>query len=263
MLKTRIIPVLLYKDTGLVKGTGFNSWRRVGPALPAVNIHDLREVDELIFLDIGCDEPDFDLLRDVSDACFMPLTVGGGVSELDHFRELLLAGADKVAINSAAVRLPSLLETASRKFGSQCVTVSIDVLEGEVVIDRGCSATGLSPLKWARTVEKLGAGEILLNSVERDGTMQGYDLELIRTVSNAVNIPVVACGGAGTYEHFAEGLRAGAHSVAAGAVFQFTERTPGGAATYLDGQGFPVRIVRPDNGGHGDVGTRAGSTPAP
>ena len=244
MLKQRIIPVLLYKDIGLVKGIGFNSWRRVGPVIPAVKVHNLRNVDELIFLDIGATpenrEPDFDLIADISDECFMPLTVGGGVSKPEHFRELLLAGADKVSVNTAALNDPSLLERASQKFGAQCVTVSIDVLKGRVATGCGLLPHDLSPVTWAKECERLGAGEILLNSIERDGMMEGYDIGLIRSVSQAVDIPVIACGGAGTYEHFAEGLRYG-HAVAAGAIFQFTEHTPQGAAQYLQDKGHAVR----------------------
>lgn len=251
VLKTRIVPVLLFRDGLLVKGRQFNSWRRIGPPIPAVRVMDRRNVDELVFLDIGATpeerEPDFELIEEVASEVYSPLTVGGGVSHVSHFRELLRVGADKVSVNTAAVNDPSLLETAARKFGSQCVTVSIDVLEGKVATGCGSLLHDLSPISWARECERLGAGEILLNSVERDGTLGGYDLDLIQSVSNAVNIPVVACGGCGSFEDMALALNH-AHAVAAGALFAFTECTPIQAARYLASRGYPTRVECSDNG---------------
>lgn len=171
----------------------------------------------------------------------MPLTVGGGVRTLDHFRQLLAAGADKVAINTAAVETPDLIDAAANKFGAQAVVVSIDVSAGQVVTNCGKVPAGRDPIDWARIVDQRGAGEILLNSVERDGTLSGYDLELIQAVSEAVSIPVVACGGAGCYEHLREGLAAGAHAVAAAAMWHFTDQRPSEAAEYLHKLEIPVR----------------------
>jgi imidazole glycerol-phosphate synthase subunit HisF len=244
-LATRIIPVLLSKGGTLVKGRGFIHSRVVGHALQAVRIYQGRGVDELLFLDVTATAerrgPDIDLVRQLTAEMFAPLTVGGGVSTLDHFRELLRNGADKVAINTAAVENPAIIARAAEKFGRQAVTVSIDVKDGYVQTHCGTRRTDLRPVEWARECERLGAGEILLTSVDRDGTLAGYDTALIRSVAEAVSIPVVACGGAGTYQHLKKGLDAGAHAVAAGAMFQFTDQTPAGAAEYLHKAGVRVR----------------------
>jgi imidazole glycerol-phosphate synthase subunit HisF len=252
MLKTRVMPTLLFRDHGLVKGEGFDSWRRVGTALQSVRVYNLREVDELVFLDIGARlngrKPDFMEIDEIADNCHMPLTVGGGVSTIEDFRSLLAVGADKVAVNTAAIDTPELVRDAAREFGTQCVVVSIDARRGadgacEVFAGCGKAATGRDPVAWAREVEALGAGEILLCSVERDGTMTGYDVELVRDVAAAVGIPVIASGGCGSYEHMAQvlaGTRAAA--LAASAIFQFTEQTPLEAKRYLAERGFPMRL---------------------
>lgn len=252
MLKTRVMPTLLYKDLSLVKGVGFDSWRRVGGLMQAIKVYNLREVDELVFLDISATgegrAPDFELVDDFADVCFMPLTVGGGVRTVDDVRRLLQVGADKVAINTAAVLDPNLVQTVSARFGAQCVVVSIDARRHpdgryEVFIRAGTAPTGLEPVEWARRAESLGAGEILLTSVERDGTMNGYDVNLIRAVSEAVSIPVIASGGAGNYGHMAEAVLAGgASAVAAASIFHFTEQTPLEAKRYLRERGIPVRL---------------------
>jgi cyclase len=252
MIKTRIMPTLLFKDVGLVKGVGFDSWRRVGAALQAVRVYNLREVDELVFMDIAATPegrtPDFRLVDELADSCFMPLTVGGGVRSVDDIHALLAVGADKVSINTAAVETPELIRKAAERFGAQCIVVSIDVRRRgdstpEVVTHCGTHSTGLDPVEWAKRAEALGAGEILLTSVERDGTMQGYDVPLIRDVSAAVSIPVVASGGAGAYEHMAQVLReTEAAAVAAASMFHFTEQTPREAKLYLKDQGFAVRL---------------------
>lgn len=248
MLKTRIVPTLLSRGRELVKGKSFDSWRRIGTVMQAARVHQMRGVDELIILDIGATRdvrgPDFDLIRDLTDECFMPVTVGGGVRNIEDIRRLLLAGADKVAINTAAVRTPGIVHDAAERFGSQAVVVSIDVRAGEVSTRCGSELTGLDPVEWAKEVERLGAGEILLGSVERDGTMTGYDREMIAKVSKAVRIPVIASGGCSGYEDMAEVLgHTEAHAVAAGALFQFCDATPRGAAEYLNARGFPVRIA--------------------
>lgn len=251
MLKTRVIPTLLWKDVGLVKGVGFDSWRRVGSALPAVKVYNVRDVDELVLLDITASpehrEPDYQTVSELCAECFVPMTVGGGVSNLDAIRRLLLAGADKVAINSAAYTTPQLVSEAARKFGSQCIVASVDVRVMpaggyQCFSHSGTVATGRDPVSWARELERMGAGEILLTSVERDGTMQGYDLRLIRDVVSAVSISVIASGGAGNYQHMLEAITvAGASAVAAASMFHFTEQTPKEAREYLRQHGVFVR----------------------
>jgi cyclase len=252
MLKVRVMPTLLFKDVGLVKGVGFDSWRRVGAALQAVKVYNMREVDELVFLDINATPdgrpPLFQEIDDMADECFMPMTVGGGVRTVAHIRQLLEVGADKVAINSHALDNPDLIREGAHLFGAQCIVVSIDVRRsrdgGYEVYGRGGSQpTGLDPVAWAKQAESLGAGEILLTSVERDGTMQGYDIALTRRVCEAVRVPVIASGGAGSYADMLTVLRdGGASAVAAGSMFHFTEQTPKAAKQYLAQHGLPVRL---------------------
>jgi len=251
MLKTRVIPTLLWKDHGLVKGTGFDSWRRVGPVMPAIKVYNLREVDELIIVDIRATldgrEPDYTEIAAFSRESSVPTTVGGGISDVSHIRNLLLAGADKVAVNSAIYADPELVSRAASRFGSQCVVVSIDFKtapdgRAECYSHSGSRAMGRDPVEWARFMEEKGAGEILLTSVDRDGTMTGYDLEITRRVSDAVNIPVIASGGAGSYEDMYQALHTGhASAVAAASIFHFTELTPLGVKKHLASKGVPVR----------------------
>lgn len=250
MLKTRVLPTLLFKDVGLVKGVGFDSWRRVGSAVQAVKVYNMREVDELAFFDITATperrQPDFDQIKDLATECFMPMTVGGGVRSVEDIGRLLSVGADKVAINTAAVESPEVIRRGAERFGVQCIVVGIDarsVGDGWEVMTRcGKQPTGLDPVEHARHVETLGAGEIILTSVDRDGTMEGYDVELTRRVAEAVRIPVIASGGAGTYAHMAEVLRQSrAAAVAAASIYHFTEQTPREAKLFLKSQGFNVR----------------------
>mgnify|MGYP001610497753 CR=1 FL=1 len=250
MLKVRIMPTLLYRDVELVKGVGFDSWRRVGGVMQAVKVYNLREVDELVFLDITATRdgraPDTELVDEIADECFMPLTVGGGIKSVDDVRRLLQVGADKVALGTAAVEASSLIFDIAARFGSQCVVVAIDARRHadrcEVFVRSGTVATGIDPVDLARRVEALGAGEILLTSIERDGSMTGYDVELTRQVSEAVSIPVIASGGAGSYADMVAVLREGkAAAVAAASIFHFTEMTPLEAKRHLAAEGFPVR----------------------
>ena len=251
MLKVRIIPTLLMKGMGLVKGTGFDSWRRVGAALQSIRVYNMREVDELVLVDIAATpgklRPNFREIDELADNCFMPMTVGGGVRSLQDVRDLLAVGADKVAINSATFDTPQLIRDSSNEFGSQCIVVSIDVRRhadgrAEVFTECGTRATGRDPVEWAKAAAALGAGEILLTSVERDGTMTGYDVELVRDVAAAVDIPVIASGGCGNYAHMADVLTSTrASAVAAAAMFHFTEQTPREAKFFLAERGFRVR----------------------
>ncbi len=252
MIKARIIPTLLYRDVVLVKGVRFDSWRCVGYVLQSVKVYCVREVDELIFLDITASQqgrtPDFQLIDDIADECFMPLTVGGGIKSVEDVRRLLACGADKVAINTAAVVTPDLVKKSAREFGSQCIVVSIDVKEisagkYETAILSGTRGTGLDPIEFAKRMEDSGAGEILLTSIDRDGTMLGYDVGLTRRVSEAVSIPVIASGGAGEARHVFDVLKEGKASAAAAAsMYHFTQITPLEVKKYLTQQGMQVRI---------------------
>ncbi|MEO0272151.1 MAG: glycosyl amidation-associated protein WbuZ [candidate division WOR-3 bacterium] len=252
MLKIRVMPTLLFKNFGLVKSVKFDSWRRIGSVMQAVKVYNLREVDELVFLDISATPeghpPDFETVDEIADECFMPLTVGGGVRSVEDVRRLLQVGADKVAINTAAVQNPELIQSAAQQFGSQCVVISIDVKQHsngtyEVFTHAGTQATGKDPVMWAKQVESLGAGEILLTSIDRDGTMTGYDIELTKNISHAVSIPVIASGGAGNYQDMASVLQeGGASAVAAASIFHYTQQTPLEAKHFLKAQGLNVRL---------------------
>lgn len=246
MLAKRIIPTLLTRGRQLVKGRGYDSWRYVGVAAQAVRIHQSRGVDELAILDITATAegrgPDLDLIASLSETCFMPLSVGGGVKSVQSVRGLLNAGADKIILGTAAHENPHLINDIADTVGSQAITVSIDIKAGTVWTHSGTVNTGLDPLTYAALAEKNGAGEILLSSIDRDGTMEGYDLDLIQKISHAVHIPVIASGGCGTYQHMLEAIQAGADAVAAGAMFQFTDQTPKGAAEYLAAHNIEVRL---------------------
>jgi len=252
MLKTRIIPTLLYKNFTLVKGVRFDSWRRVGSLMQAVKVYEMRGVDELIFLDITATQegrlPDFTLVDDFADECFMPLTVGGGIRTVEDIRNLLRYGADKVSINTAAVLNPDIVKKGAGRFGSQCIVVSIDAKRNpkgnyESYICSGTKPTGKDPADLAKEMEKLGAGEILLTSIDRDGVMDGYDIELIKEVTDRVSIPVVASGGAGSREHALDAIvEAGASAVACASIFHFTQITPLEIKHFLKGHGINVRI---------------------
>ena len=246
-LARRVIPVILARGLQAVKGKGFDSWRSVGQLRQAIRVYEMRQVDEVILLDIGATPegrgPNIDFVREFAGEWFMPVCVGGGVSTLEHFRQLLANGADKVAINTAAIETPDLIDAAANKFGAQAVVVSIDVRNGYVHTRNASCRTDRKARSFAIECERRGAGEILLNSIDRDGTLSGYDTSLIRDVASAVSIPVVAVGGAGTYQHLKEGLDAGAHAVAAGAMWHFCDCTQKGAAQYLAANGYHTRIA--------------------
>lgn len=252
MLKVRVIPTLLYKSVGLVKGVGFNSWRRVDTVLPAIKVYNMREVDELILVDIEATkekkEPDYDSIRDFSRECFVPFCVGGGIKNIEQIRNLLRCGADKVAINSSAYDNIELLSQGAALFGSQCIVASIDCrkIDGKYhcYSNNGEKDTGYLLEEWIKKVVDAGAGEILLTSIELDGTMQGYDIEMLKLATSLVNVPVIASGGAGNYEHMYQAVsEAGVSAVAAASIYHFTEQTPKEAKAYLNERGIPVRII--------------------
>jgi cyclase len=231
LLRPRVIPCLLLRGEGLEKGVRFKNYKYVGDPINAVRIFSEKEVDELLFLDIFATRenriplPDF--IQRIADESFMPFGVGGGIRTVQDIRRLLSAGAEKVSINTAAVENPPLIKEASEVFGSQSIVVSIDAKQGwsgsyRVYTRAGTNRTKLDPVSWALQVEDLGAGEILLNSIDRDGTMKGYDLDLIKSVTDAVNIPVIACGGAGKAQDLGDAIRiGGAAAAAAGSLFVF------------------------------------------
>jgi cyclase len=257
MLKARIIPCLDVKDGRVVKGVNFVDLRDAGDPVEQARLYDAQGADELCFLDITASHEDRDTIFDVvartAEQCFMPLTVGGGVRTLDDVRKLLLAGADKVSINTAAVKDPDFVRQAAEKFGSQCIVVAIDAKRNpgsasgrnwqfEVFTHGGRNPTGIDAVAWAERMAAYGAGEILLTSMDRDGTKQGFDLELTRAIADAVTIPVIASGGVGTLDHLAAGVVEGhATAVLAASIFHFGEHTIGEAKAHLKQAGVPIR----------------------
>ena len=249
MLKTRIIPCLTIKDLKLVKSIKFAEHRNIGSYIAAVRVFNARDVDEMIFLDLDARLNGLKpwLLTEVAKECFMPLAVGGGIRTLNDIHLLLQIGADKVVINTAVVENPSFIGEAARVFGSQCIVVSIDAKKTgkhhEVFSHGGSLPTGRTPASWAAEAERQGAGEIFLTSIDRDGTMEGYDTALVKEVSTAVNIPVIACGGAGKGEDFEQAIKEGGASAAAAAsIFQYTQITPLAIKRRLAALEIPVRI---------------------
>ena len=252
MLKTRIIPCLDVKDGRVVKGVNFVDLVDAGDPVAQARIYDEAGADELCFLDITASHENrdtlYDVVRGTAEQCFMPLTVGGGVRMVDHIRKLLLAGSDKVSINTAAVQRPEFVAEAAEKFGSQCIVVAIDakaVAPGkwEIFTHGGRHPTGLEAVEWGRRVVSLGAGEILLTSMDRDGTKEGFDLGLTRAVADAVTVPVIASGGAGTLDHLVEGVRDGhASAVLAASIFHFGTYSVAAAKAHMAAAGIAVRI---------------------
>ncbi|MEM9207591.1 MAG: imidazole glycerol phosphate synthase subunit HisF [Pseudomonadota bacterium] len=256
MLKVRVIPCLDVKDGRVVKGVNFVSLVDAGDPVEAARAYDNAGADELCFLDITASHEDrnilFDVVRRTAEECFMPVTVGGGVRTLDDCRNLLLAGADKVSINTAAVRDPDFVARAADKFGNQCIVVAIDAkrVSGEGEADRfeifthgGRTSTGIDAIEFARKVTDLGAGEILLTSMDRDGTKIGYDLPLTKAVADAVPVPVIASGGVGTLDHLVEGVsKGGANAVLAASIFHFGTYSIGEAKHHMAEAGLPMRL---------------------
>jgi cyclase len=251
MLTARIIPCLDVKDGRVVKGINFVSLRDAGDPVEQARVYDQAGADELCFLDITASHEKRDIMLDVvartAEVCFMPLTVGGGVRSTDDIRTLLLAGADKVAINTAAVEDPDFVLAGAEKFGSQCIVVAVDAKRNaaggfEVFTHGGRAPTGLDALDWVKRMAALGAGEILLTSMDRDGTRRGYDLELTRAVADSLTIPVIASGGVGVLDHLVEGIRDGhASAVLAASIFHFGEHSIAEAKAHMAAAGVPVR----------------------
>ncbi|MBS0989592.1 imidazole glycerol phosphate synthase subunit HisF [Acetobacter okinawensis] len=250
MLKLRVIPCLDVKNGRVVKGVNFVSLRDAGDPVEQAAVYDAAGADELTFLDITASHENRDTILDVvgktAEKIFLPLTVGGGVRTTDDMRRLLLAGADKCAMNSAAVTRPELINEAARKFGSQCVVVAVDARQTapgkwEVFTHGGRTPTGIDAIDWCRQAAERGAGEILLTSMDRDGTGSGFDLDLLRAATQAVRLPIVASGGVGTLEHFVEGAKAGATGLLAASVFHFGQFTVAQVKQALSNAGLPVR----------------------
>lgn len=257
MLAKRIIPCLDIKDGRVVKGIRFVELRDAGDPVEQAAAYDAARADELVFLDITASHERREIVRDivrrVANTVFIPFTVGGGLRTLEDIREILLAGADKVSLNSAAVHQPDLITQGARRFGCQCIVVAIDARRRaaapgdpqtwEVLINGGRLPTGRDAVEWAREAEARGAGEILLTSMDCDGTQDGYDIELTRAVAEAVSIPVIASGGAGKLEHFAQVLVQGkADAALAASLFHYGQLTIPQVKAYLAGQGIPVRL---------------------
>lgn len=261
MLAKRIIPCLDVKAGRVVKGIKFLNLQDAGDPVEAAMFYDSEGADELTFLDITASHEQrkiiIDVVKKTAETIFMPLTVGGGIRTMDDIRTLLKAGADKVSINTAAIRDPGFVKQASRRFGSQCIVVAIDAKrkpKSQLKQDKSCSlweifthggrySTGMDAISWARKMEECGAGEILLTSMDRDGTKKGYDIELTKTVAETVNIPVIASGGVGTMDHLYEGLTdGGADAVLAASIFHFREHSIKQVKKYLKGRGLNIRV---------------------
>ena len=255
MLTVRIIPCLDVKDGRIVKGVNFVGLRDAGDPVEQAKAYGAAGADELCFLDITASHEDRDTFNDdvsqTAEQCFMPVTVGGGVRTVEDIRKLLLAGADKVSINTAAVSRPDLVREASETFGSQCIVVAIDPKcvgpdRHEIFTHGGRVPTGIDAIEWAQRMEAYGAGEILLTSMDRDGTRDGYDLPLTRAVADRVNVPVIASGGVGTLEHMVDGVLEGhATAVLAASIFHFGDYSIGDAKAHLAAAGIPVRPIEP------------------
>ncbi len=257
MLKIRLVVCLLLKNGQIVKSMGFERYQFVGSPKIAIDFFNAWSADEIIFLDIGTEE-EFSptngdrldvlsrIVKESSTKCFVPLTVGGGIKNINQMSQLFSSGADKITINTEALRNPELIKEASTRFGNQAIVVSIDAKSKtgggyEVFIDHGKEPTGKDPASWAREAESYGAGEILINSIDRDGSLRGYDVNLISEVVKAVNVPVIALGGVARWEHLLEGINAGASAVAAANIFHFTEQSTRSAKKWMEELGINIR----------------------
>ena len=252
MLKVRIIPCLDVKNGKVVKGTKFVNLKYAGDPVKQAQIYDKQGADELCFLDITASSDKrsilYNVVKKTAQKCFMPLTVGGGVRSIKDIRKLLLCGADKVSINTAAIKNPNLIKESSKKFGNQCIVVAIDAKKikrnkWEIFTHGGRKKTGIDAIKWAKKMEKFGAGEILLTSMDKDGTKLGFDLELTKKISNELNIPVIASGGVGNIKHLIDGIKVGkASAVLAASIFHFGKYTVKQVKLKMKQKGIAVRI---------------------
>ncbi len=250
MLKNRIIPCLDVKNGRVVKGINFVDLKDAGDPVEQAKIYSDGGADEICFLDITASNENRDTIYDVvertSKNCFVPLTVGGGVRSVDDINKLLNCGADKVSINTAAVQNPKVVEESSKKFGSQCIVVAIDAKKNgeswEIFTHGGRNSTGINVIDFANKMENCGAGELLVTSMDKDGTQSGYDIELMTTISSNVNIPLIASGGVGTLDHLAEGIKSGASAVLAASIFHYGTYSVAEAKQYLASIDIPVRI---------------------
>ena len=252
MLKIRIIPCLDVKNGRIVKGVNFKNLKDAGDPVLTAQVYDELGADEICFLDIAATlenrDVTLDLVRKTSEKCFIPITVGGGIRTIEDIRHLLLNGADKVSFNSAAIRDPDIISTAANKFGSQCIVVAIDAKKTkndrwEIFSHGGTKGTGIEAISFAKDMQERGAGEILLTSMDKDGTKDGYDIELTKLISDSLNIPVIASGGAGKLEHFKSVLEKGkASAILAASIFHFGEISIKQVKSYLRSEGIPVRM---------------------
>ena len=250
MLKNRIIPCLDVKNGRVVKGINFVDLKDAGDPVEQAKIYSDGGADEICFLDITASNENrdtiYDVVKETSKKCFVPLTVGGGVRSVDDINKLLNCGADKVSINTAAVQNPNVVEESSKKFGSQCIVVAIDAKKNgdiwEIFTHGGRKETGINAIEFALNMEKSGAGELLVTSMDKDGTQSGYDIELMKTISESVNIPVIASGGVGTLDHLVDGIKSGASAVLAASIFHYGTYSVNEAKQYLASKDIPVRI---------------------
>lgn len=249
MLKKRLIPTLLYRENVLVKGKQFISKRKIGSIIESVKVYNLREVDELILLDVdkGSDEPDLNIISEAATECFVPLAVGGGIKNLNMIYNILRSGADKVCINSHAIKNPNFIKDASREFGSQCIVISVDYISNKkknlICVDSGKVKTDIEVLNFLKKAEDLGAGEFLINSINRDGMMNGFDYEFIKRIKKNIKIPIIISGGAGSCKDILKLFSyCKVEAVSASSIFHFTEITPKDVKIFLKKNKINVRI---------------------
>jgi len=251
MLKHRLIPNIILNNGNIVQSKNFKHTNVIGNAITAVDFFNSWAVDEIIILDVSRTNNSrkkfHKIINGLSKRCFVPLTVGGWINSVEEIKQFLKEGADKISINTEGYRNPNFISQCAKNFGSQCIVASIDVIKRnsnyEVVVDRGNEFTDQSPIKWAKRVEELGAGEILLTSIDNEGTKLGYDLELIKTISQSVKIPVIAFGGAGTWQHFVDSIKiGGADAVSAANIFHYTEHSTYEAKKFMNSSGINVRM---------------------
>lgn len=250
MLKHRVIPCVLLKDWQLVKSIQFKQFRTIGHPISTVRVYNARNVDELIVLDIDAsseeDDINLEMIRDMADECFMPLCIGGGIRNIEDIRNVLNAGADKIAINTQAIKSPFFITESAKVFGSQCIIVSIDVTKTDghyKLYNKSLGILDKDPLMWAKECEKLGAGEILLTNIDHEGMQNGYDLDLISMMTKALTIPVIINGGCGSPTHCLEAINHGADAIAAASIFHFLQFTPDDIKKHLHDNNISVRLL--------------------